>query len=214
MTDVTVGNVVFGNRRPFALIAGPCQMESRDHAFAMAGALKDLCGRLGIGLVYKSSFDKANRTSGKAARGIGLEAALAVLVGVPAPGFHVADAGHYHPEIPVVPAGLPSDLLERRPDVARAERRLAAANSRIGIAKASFFPSLRLTGSGGVLSADVDTLFKWDSRTWAIGPTLTLPLFQGGRNRSDLARARAGYDEAVSAYRQQVLVASPRSRRT
>ena len=78
MTDVTVGNVVFGNRRPFALIAGPCQMESRDHAFAMAGALKELCGRLGIGLVYKSSFDKANRTSGKAARGIGLEAALAV----------------------------------------------------------------------------------------------------------------------------------------
>ncbi len=136
-----------------------------------------------------------------------LETAIAVLVGVPAPGFHIADSGHYHPEVPAVPAGLPSDLLERRPDVARAERRLAAANSRIGIAKASFFPSLRLTGSGGVLSADMDTLFKWDSRTWAIGPTLTLPLFQGGRNRSDLTRARAGYDEAVSAYRQQVLVA-------
>jgi multidrug efflux system outer membrane protein len=136
-----------------------------------------------------------------------LEAALAVLVGVPAPGFHIADTGHYHAEVPSVPAGLPSDLLERRPDVARAERRLAAANSRIGIAKAAFFPSLRLTGSGGVLSADMDTLFKWDSRTWAIGPTLTLPLFQGGRNRSELARARAGYDEAVSAYRHQVLVA-------
>ena len=136
-----------------------------------------------------------------------LEAALAVLAGIPAPQFSLIDIGHYHPPVPTVPAGLPSELLERRPDIARAERRLAAANSRIGVAKASFFPVLRLTGSAGVLSADVDTLFKWDSRTWAIGPSLSLPLFQGGRNRADLARTRSAYDEAVSVYRQQVLVA-------
>ena len=136
-----------------------------------------------------------------------LETALAVLLGVPAPGFHVADAGHYHPPVPEVPAGLPSDLLERRPDVAAAERKLAVANSRIGIAKAAFFPSVRLTGSGGVLSADVDSLFQWDSRVWAIGPSVSLPLFQGGRNRSELARTRGAYAEAVAAYRQQVLVA-------
>jgi 2-dehydro-3-deoxyphosphooctonate aldolase (KDO 8-P synthase) len=78
MRNVTIGPVAFGNSLPFALIAGPCQMESREHAFAMAGALKEICEGLGIGLVYKSSFDKANRTSGKAARGIGLEKALAV----------------------------------------------------------------------------------------------------------------------------------------
>lgn len=78
MNNVTIGPVTFGNTLPFALIAGPCQMESREHAFAMAGALKEICDSLGIGLVYKSSFDKANRTSGKAARGIGLEKALAV----------------------------------------------------------------------------------------------------------------------------------------
>ena len=75
---VDVGAVRFGNDLPVALICGPCQMESRDHAFDMAGALADITGRLGIGFVYKSSFDKANRTSGTAARGIGLEAALAV----------------------------------------------------------------------------------------------------------------------------------------
>ncbi|MFY8113946.1 MAG: 3-deoxy-8-phosphooctulonate synthase, partial [Rhabdaerophilum sp.] len=78
MSDVQVGNVIFGNARPFVLIAGPCQMESRAHALDMAGSLKEICTRLGIGLVYKSSFDKANRTSGKAARGIGLEKALEV----------------------------------------------------------------------------------------------------------------------------------------
>jgi 2-dehydro-3-deoxyphosphooctonate aldolase (KDO 8-P synthase) len=75
---VMVGTVRFGNALPLALIAGPCQMESRDHAFDMAGALKDICARLGIGLVYKTSFDKANRTSLSGKRGIGLDAALAV----------------------------------------------------------------------------------------------------------------------------------------
>ncbi|HVZ54737.1 MAG TPA: 3-deoxy-8-phosphooctulonate synthase [Pseudolabrys sp.] len=75
---VTVGSVRFGNDLPLALIAGPCQLESRGHALEMASALKDIAGRLGIGLVYKTSFDKANRTSGASARGIGLDAALPV----------------------------------------------------------------------------------------------------------------------------------------
>ncbi len=76
--SVKIGNVTFSNNAPFALIAGPCQMETRQHAFDMAGRLKDITDRLGIGLVYKSSFDKANRTSLKAERGIGLEKALEV----------------------------------------------------------------------------------------------------------------------------------------
>ncbi len=75
---VTIGNVRFGNSLPLALIAGPCQLESRAHALEMASALKEIAGRLGIGLVYKTSFDKANRTSASAARGIGLEAALPI----------------------------------------------------------------------------------------------------------------------------------------
>jgi 2-dehydro-3-deoxyphosphooctonate aldolase (KDO 8-P synthase) len=76
--EVRVGSVAFGNHLPLALIAGPCQMESRDHSFAMAGALKEMAERLGIGLIYKSSYDKANRTSGKGARGVGLEKALPI----------------------------------------------------------------------------------------------------------------------------------------
>ncbi|PZF76991.1 3-deoxy-8-phosphooctulonate synthase [Aestuariivirga litoralis] len=79
---VTVSNVAFGNSLPISLIAGPCQMESRDHAFMMAGRLKEICGRLGIGLVYKSSFDKANRTSLKGQRGMGLEKSLAVFTDI------------------------------------------------------------------------------------------------------------------------------------
>jgi 2-dehydro-3-deoxyphosphooctonate aldolase (KDO 8-P synthase) len=75
---VTIGSVTFANERPIALFAGPCQMESRAHALEMASALKEICGRLGLGLVYKTSFDKANRTSLKAKRGIGLEGALPV----------------------------------------------------------------------------------------------------------------------------------------
>jgi 2-dehydro-3-deoxyphosphooctonate aldolase (KDO 8-P synthase) len=75
---VTVGNVTFANDRPIALFAGPCQMESRGHALEMAAALKEICGRVGIGLVYKTSFDKANRTALRARRGIGLEGALPV----------------------------------------------------------------------------------------------------------------------------------------
>jgi 2-dehydro-3-deoxyphosphooctonate aldolase (KDO 8-P synthase) len=75
---VHVGNVSFANHLPFALIAGPCQMESRDHAFDIAARLKEICAGLGVGLVYKSSFDKANRSSGKTARGLGLEAGMAV----------------------------------------------------------------------------------------------------------------------------------------
>lgn len=113
----------------------------------------------------------------------------------------------WNPKPPEIPAGLPAELLERRPDVAEAERQLASANARIGVAKAAFFPVLSLTGSGGYVSADLDTFFKWDSRAWSIGPSLSLPIFAGGRNRSNLKRAQAIYEEAIARYRQRVLVA-------
>ena len=81
-TVVKAGNVAFSNSGPLALIAGPCQMESREHAFMMAGKLKELCAKLGIGLVYKTSFDKANRTSLSGKRGMGLEKSLAVFADI------------------------------------------------------------------------------------------------------------------------------------
>jgi multidrug efflux system outer membrane protein len=108
---------------------------------------------------------------------------------------------------PAVPVGLPSALLERRPDVAEAERAMAAANARIGVAVSGYFPAIRLTGAGGVESAEVDMLFDEDSYFWSLGPSLAIPLFAGGRNQARVQAARAQYDEAVARYRQQVLVA-------
>lgn len=143
-----------------------------------------------------------------------LDHALAVLLGKPPADFSLAAAageaeGGLVP--PQVPAGLPSELLERRPDVAAAQFDLAAANARVGLAKASFFPRLVLTITGGFESPDLENLFKWSSRAWAAGPLvgtmLTAPILDGGRNRSNLLRAEGGYEEAVSNYRQQVLVA-------
>lgn len=136
-----------------------------------------------------------------------LQNALAVLVGEPASNFSLASVATADAVPPAVPAGLPSDLLERRPDIAAAERSLAAANARIGVAKAAFFPAISLTGTAGVASGDVDRLFTSDSRIWSIGPSLYLPIFQGGRNRANLERSRAAYDESVAIFRQQVLVA-------
>ena len=127
---VKVGGVGFGNRLPIALIAGPCQMESREHAFDMAGALKEICARLGIGLVYKTSFDKANRTSLKGKRGIGASASAAGVRRYPKElGLPVADrraragavrrggGGRRHPPDPGLP--LPAD----RPPHCRGEDR-------------------------------------------------------------------------------------------
>src|SRR5207244_11123677 len=103
---------------------------------------------------------------------------------------------NWNPQPPEIPAGLPADLLERRPDVAEAERQLASANARIGVAKAAFFPVLSLTGSGGYVSAAIDSLFKWDSRAWSLGPSLSLPIFAGGRNRANYKRSQAAHEEA------------------
>jgi multidrug efflux system outer membrane protein len=137
-----------------------------------------------------------------------LQNALAVLVGENASAFQLpATAGLSGGEPPSVPAGLPSQLLERRPDVAAAERNLASANARIGVAKAAFFPAISLTGGAGWTSGDMDRLFNADSRIWSIGPSLYLPIFQGGRNKANLARSRAVYDETVAVFRQRVLVA-------
>jgi multidrug efflux system outer membrane protein len=135
-----------------------------------------------------------------------LQNALAVLVGEPAGAFTLAAVQSSNTPL-FIPPGLPSELLERRPDIASAERSLAAANARIGVAKAAFFPAISLTGSAGFASGDVDRLFNADSRLWSIGPSLYLPIFQGGRNRANLERSRAAYDESVAIFRQRVLVA-------
>jgi multidrug efflux system outer membrane protein len=139
-----------------------------------------------------------------------LENGLAVLLGEYPNTFKLAPlaaSAGWKASAPEVPAGLPSELLERRPDVAQAERELAAANARIGVAKASYFPVVTLTGSGGYLSAEFDNLFDWSSHVWSIGPSISMPIFAQARNRANVRRTRAAFAEASAHYRGQVLVA-------
>ena len=138
------------------------------------------------------------------------EHTLAVLLGK-APSEFALPTEPLRPVALNIPAGLPSSLLERRPDIAAAERAMAAANARVGIAKAAFFPSLTLTGAAGFEGDSLGNLFNWSNRAFLLGPlagtALNIPLFDGGRRSGNLASARAQYEEEVALYRKQVLVA-------
>jgi len=131
---------------------------------------------------------------------------LAVLTGQPAPAFALAEQP-LRTAPPAIPPGLPSELLERRPDVAAAERRMAAANAQIGVAQAAFFPALTLNGMAGLQSLEAGTLFNWPSRLWAVGPSLSLPVFEGGQRRAAVRQRQAAYNQTVAQYRQTALAA-------
>jgi multidrug efflux system outer membrane protein len=134
------------------------------------------------------------------------EHALALLTGGTASQFRIPESASIAAP-PTIPAGLPSELLERRPDISAAERRMAAANANIGVAKAAFFPSFQLNGLAGFDSVNTGNLLSSSSGLWALGPSLTLPLFEGGRLRAGLSFATAAYLELVASYRQTVLTA-------
>lgn len=131
--------------------------------------------------------------------------ALAILCGRSPLDFVIDTQPGRTPAVPFVPPGLPAELLEHRPDIAAAERRMAAANADVGVAKAAFFPAIRLNGLAGFQSVDAGSWFDWPSRMWSVGPSVELPLFTGGLNRANLAASRAAYDETVAHYRQTVL---------
>lgn len=130
--------------------------------------------------------------------------ALAILCGKSPVDFFVA-TNFYPATVPRPPSSLPSDLLEHRPDIAAAERRMAAANADIGVAKAAFFPTVRINGLAGFQSVDASSWFNWSSRLWSIGPSIELPLFTGGYNRANLLMSRAAYVQQVADYRETVL---------
>jgi multidrug efflux system outer membrane protein len=136
------------------------------------------------------------------------EHALAVLVGEVASGFALAPVERgVSSTVPVVPAGVPSTVLARRPDVSAAMSSLKAAQARVGVAQTAWLPNLSLTASGGYASPEVSDLFKWSARTWGVGALLSLPLFDGGRREAGVQSARADFDAALASYREQVLVA-------
>jgi multidrug efflux system outer membrane protein len=132
--------------------------------------------------------------------------ALALLCGEPASSFTLPAATAAE-EPPLVPIGIPSDVLERRPDVAAAERDLAAKNAQIGVARAAYFPILRLTGQGGCLSGEANNLFTMDSLTFSLGPSVSLPIFTAGRTAAQVRQAEASCREALANYQQAALTA-------
>jgi NodT family efflux transporter outer membrane factor (OMF) lipoprotein len=132
------------------------------------------------------------------------EDAIAVLAGKPAPDFHIASK-ELNAEPPALDSGLPSDLLERRPDIAEAERQMAVANAQIGIAKAAYYPSLNLFGNGGWQAADIAKLANVQSTFWAVGANVAETIFSGGSRRAQVQFAKAGYDASVASYRETVL---------
>jgi multidrug efflux system outer membrane protein len=132
--------------------------------------------------------------------------ALAFLCGRAAPGFQLPERPldvAFLP--PAIPAGLPASLLERRPDIATAERTMAARNADIGVAAAGYFPQVSITGQFGYLSYSVSNLFTAPSNVWSLGPAVQLPLFTGGKTTAQVKSARAAYDEAAANYRSAVL---------
>jgi NodT family efflux transporter outer membrane factor (OMF) lipoprotein len=132
------------------------------------------------------------------------EHAIAVLAGRSAESLSLAPEP-LATEPPAVPTGIPSQLLERRPDIAAAERRMAAANEQIGIARAAFYPTLQITASGGYEARSIVDWFNWPSRFWALGPNALQTLFDAGRRRAVTEAATAGYDATVADYRQSAL---------
>ena len=134
-----------------------------------------------------------------------LEHAIALLTGQPASTFSLPAATADTQQPPAVPIGLPSQLLERRPDVAAAERRVAEANAEIGVTRAAFYPSLSLNAAGGFESTSIASWFTWPARFFSLGPTLSQTLFDKGRRKAATEAARAQYDATVASYRQTVL---------
>jgi NodT family efflux transporter outer membrane factor (OMF) lipoprotein len=134
------------------------------------------------------------------------EHAIAVLIGKSASSFSIPVRAMTTAP-PPIPIGVPSHLLERRPDIAAAERAMAQANAQIGIAKTAYFPVLSLTATGGFQTSMLESLFLWNSRIWAIGGTLTETIFDAGLRRATVNQFIATYNSTVAAYRQTVLTA-------
>jgi NodT family efflux transporter outer membrane factor (OMF) lipoprotein len=137
------------------------------------------------------------------------EHAIAILIGVPPAQFSLPSTplNLEPPKMPDIPGTLPSELLERRPDIAASERQMAAANEQIGIAQAAFYPTLSLTAVAGLQGTSALNWFNWPSRFWAVGPTFSETLFDAGRRRAVRSTAAANYDATIANYRQTTLTA-------
>lgn len=179
---------------------------------AYARALRLTENQYRAGIVPKSDVTQAlTQLRGTEAEAIDLEwqraqleHAIAVLIGVPPSELSIA-ARESLPALPAIPLAVPSQLLERRPDVAAAERRVIAANAEIGVAEAAWYPDLSLSASGGYRGSSFADWVSLPNRFWSLGPDLALSLFDGGARRAELQRSEAAYEQTVAEYRQAVL---------
>jgi NodT family efflux transporter outer membrane factor (OMF) lipoprotein len=136
------------------------------------------------------------------------EHAIALLVGQPASSFSIpVDVGPLKVAVPLVPTGVPSQLLERRPDIAASERLMAQANAQIGVATSAYYPTLTLGASAGFESSSLSNWLTWPNRFWSVGPTLSETLFDAGLRRATVQQYQAAYDQTVASYRETVLTA-------
>jgi multidrug efflux system outer membrane protein len=180
----------------------------QEKALQFITARHDLGLASGLDLAQQQALLDASRTQLELLQNqrVQFEHALATMTGTPAPSFQLASA--VTPLAPpAVPSGLPSDVLQRRPDVASAERAMAAANANIGVARAAYFPTILLQPSGGWDSNQMSNLFSAPSILWSLGAGLTQTLFDNGRIGANVKIAEASYTAAVAGYRQSVLVA-------
>ena len=177
-------------------------------------ALQAVQGAYDTGIANQISVVEAQTTlksAESAAINIGVaraqyEHAIATLIGKPAPAFSIPVEAKMR-EAPAIPVGLPSQLLERRPDVAAAERNMAIANAQIGVAYAAYYPSLTLSASGGLESSAIKNLLTWPSRFWSVGPSISETIYDGGLHRATVNQYIAIYNANLAAYRQSVLTA-------
>ena len=187
-----------------------------DTALGYERSLKLTNNRYNVGLASRTEIAQAEAqlrsTRAQAidvsAQRAQLEHAIAVLTGHAPAEFSLASLPLENSaklKLPEIPASLPSELLERRPDIAAAERRAAAANAQIGIAKAALFPSLNLTGNLGYQTNHLADLLSVPSRIWSLGPLLAVSIFDGGQRKGQTDAAIAAYDATVSAYKQTIL---------
>jgi len=136
------------------------------------------------------------------------EHALAVLLGKPASNYVAGRSPLLDATaLPTIPAGLPSSLLERRPDIVAAQRAMEASNARIGVARSAMFPALTISAAGGGVGGAFSDVFRWSSRSWVLGLLTSMPIIDGGRNRANIERSEAVLEESVGTYRQSVLTA-------
>jgi NodT family efflux transporter outer membrane factor (OMF) lipoprotein len=181
-------------------------------AYRKSLQLTQVLGRTGIDSAQSVAQAQLNlKTAEASATNLGLaraqyEHAIALLIGEPASSFSLP-ARPLTAALPVIPAGLPSDLLQRRPDIAAAERTMSQANALIGVETAAFYPSVSFSLSGGFQSSTLQNWFAWPARFFSLGPSATETLFDGGLRTATVAQYRAQYEGDVAAYRQTVLTA-------